>query len=107
MSFYLGRYNCVERIGEGPLGETYRAKIYGVAGFEKMFAVKKLHAQLCADPGFVERFVRASRRAAELRHERIVAVHECGVQDAHYYVVADLMLGMDLAQLLERVAARN
>ena len=41
-TFYLGRYNCIEQLGTGPIGETYLAKIYGVAGFEKQFAVKPM-----------------------------------------------------------------
>src|SRR5438876_11650130 len=70
-AFYLGRYNCIERLGTGPLGETFRAKIYGVAGFEKQFAVKRLHARLCVDELFVARFVTAATAYSGLDHERI------------------------------------
>src|SRR5437763_1448543 len=75
-TFYLGRYNCVEQLGTGPLGDTFRAKIYGVAGFEKQFAVKRLHANLTADDPFVARFVPAASAFAALDHQRIARVHE-------------------------------
>jgi serine/threonine protein kinase len=104
---YLGRYHCVERIGQGALGETFRAKIYGVAGFEKQFAVKRLHARLCADEAFITRFVQAANRAAALLHERIVAIHEVGVEGRQYYLAADLVRGCDLGQLIEDARARG
>src|SRR6476659_691664 len=100
-AFYLGRYNCIDRLAEGPLGETFRAKIYGVAGFEKQFAVKRLHARLCADEEFVGRFVNAATAYAGLDHENIARVHEVNVQGAQYYLAIDLVRGIDLAKLLE------
>ena len=106
-AFYLGRYNCIDPLGEGPLGETFRAKIYGVAGFEKQFAVKRLHARLCADEEFVARFVNAATAYAGLDHERIARVHEVNVQGSQYYVAIDLVRGIDLQKLLELLRARG
>jgi Protein kinase domain/PEGA domain len=106
-AFYLGRYNCIERLGIGPLGETFRAKIYGVAGFEKQFAVKRLHARLCVDESFVARFVTAATAYSGLDHERIARVHEVNVQGAQYYLVVDLVRGLDLEHLLETLRGRG
>jgi serine/threonine-protein kinase len=106
-SFYLGRYNCLDQLGTGPLGETFRAKLYGVAGFEKQFAVKRIHADLCSDPAFVERFVKASTAAAQLTHERITAVHEVGAQGSRYFVAADLVRGIDVGQLVAGLKTRD
>jgi hypothetical protein len=98
-TFYLGRYNCIEPIGAGALGETFRAKIYGVAGFEKQLAVKRIRAELCADPGFLERFVKAASAASALGHDRITQIHEVGAQGSLYYVAADLARGIDAWRL--------
>jgi serine/threonine protein kinase len=106
-AFYLGRYNCIERLGEGPLGETWRAKVYGVAGFEKQFAVKRLRAELCQDEAFVSRFVDAATAYASLDHERIARVHEVNVQGAQYYVASDLIRGIDLGKLGEALGQRG
>jgi serine/threonine protein kinase len=106
-TFYLGRYNCVEQLGSGPLGETFRAKIYGVAGFEKQFAVKRLHARLTADEGFVARFMGAASAFSALEHQRIARVHEVNAQGAHYYVVSDLVRGLDLRRLLDLLRQRG
>ena len=106
-TFYLGRYNCIELLGTGPIGETYRAKIYGVAGFEKQFAVKRLFPQLSEDEAFVARFVRAASAFAALEHEGISRVHEVNAQGAHYYIVVDLVRGLDLRRLLDLLQQRG
>src|SRR5262249_48434782 len=106
-TFYLGRYNCVEPLGSGPLGDTFRAKIYGVAGFEKQFAVKRLHPHLCADEAFVARFVSAASAFAGLEHSRIARVHEVNAQGAHYYIVIDLVRGLDLKHVSELLHQRG
>ncbi len=106
-AFYLGRYHCLEKIGQGPLGETFRAKIYGVAGFQKQFAVKRLHERLARDPELVTRFVAFANRAAQLSYERIAAVHEVGVDGASYYVAVDLVRGVDLSRVLAGVRTRK
>jgi len=106
-AFYLGRYNCVERLGHSPLGETFRAKIYGVAGFEKQFAVKRLHAALSSDEEFIGRFVNAATAYAGLDHDRVARVHEVNVQGAQYYVAVDLVRGVDLSRLLELLRQRG
>jgi hypothetical protein len=106
-TFYLGRYNCIEQLGTGPVGETYRAKIYGVAGFEKQFAVKRIHTQLSDDEAFVARFVQAASAFAALEHHRIARVHEVNAQGAHYYIVIDLVRGLDLRRLLDLLQQRG
>src|SRR5437868_15499984 len=106
-TFYLGRYNCVEQLGTGPLGDTFRAKIYGVAGFEKQFAVKRLHANLTAVDPFVARFVPAASAFAALDHQRIARVHEVNAQAAHYYIVIDLVRGLDLRRILDLLHQRG
>jgi serine/threonine protein kinase len=106
-TFYLGRYNCIEQLGTGPIGETYRAKIYGVAGFEKQFAVKRLHPPLSEDEAFVARFVQAASAFAALEHPGIARVHEVNAQGAHYYIVVDLVRGIDLRRLLDLLQHRG
>jgi serine/threonine protein kinase len=106
-TFYLGRYNCIEQLGTGPIGETYRAKIYGVAGFEKQFAVKRLYPNLGEDEAFVARFVQAASAFAALEHPGIARVHEVNAQGAHYYIVDDLVRGLDLRRLLDLLQQRG
>ena len=101
----LGRYHCLERLGSGPLGETYRARVYGIGGFEKEFSVQRLHEELGADATFLERLVRAASRAVELRGDRLVRLQEIDVDRGRYYLVADLVRGVELGLLVELLKA--
>ena len=46
----IGRYEVVEQIGRGAMGEVYRAFLHGVAGFQKLVALKVLHQMRTDDP---------------------------------------------------------
>lgn len=99
-SFYLGRYNCIEPIGHSAAGEVFRAKMYGVAGFEKQFAIQRLNPGLSADERALENLLRAAAAAAALDHPHIARVHEVNVQGGQYYIVNELVPGLDLNELL-------
>jgi serine/threonine protein kinase len=104
---WLGRYHCQERLSSGPLGEMFRARVFGLGGFEKDFAIRRLPAALCADEAFLQRFITAANAAARLHGERIARVQEVDAEDGIYYVVSDLARGLDLSRLgrLQRPAA--
>ena len=83
--------------GTGPLGETFRAKIYGVAGFEKQFAVKRLHAAAVRRRGASSRASSTPRPPSPRSSTSGIArVHEVNAQGAHYYIAIDLVRGLDL-----------
>ena len=37
----FGKYQLIERIATGGMAEVYKAKSYGVAGFEKLLVIKR------------------------------------------------------------------
>ena len=78
MADVLGRYHLVEPLGGGPTGEVFRAKMYGVAGFERQFAVKRFHPALAHDPAAAEILSASARAYGGLSHPRIAAMHEFG-----------------------------
>jgi eukaryotic-like serine/threonine-protein kinase len=96
----LGRYTLVEPLGGGPTGQVFRAKIYGVAGFERQFAVKRFHSSLVADKTAADRIAAAARAYAAIEHPRIARLHEYGVSEGTHYVAAELVAGLDLARLV-------
>ena len=71
------------------MGEVYRARD---AVLERSVAIKVLHRNLAGDAGFIERFRREARAAANLNHQNIVAVHDWGSVDGIYYMVMELSL---------------
>src|SRR5215469_6759804 len=93
-----GRYVLGEVLGVGGMATVWRATDE-VLGRE--VAVKVLSPQYAADPGFMARFEREARVAAQLSHPRLVTVFDCGVDDGTAFIVMELVAGRTLRQVLD------
>jgi serine/threonine protein kinase len=96
----LGRYHLAEALGGGPTGEVFRAKVYGVAGFERLFAVKRFYRALSDDAERMKLLSEAARRYQTIEHPRIARMHEFGVIDGQAFVAVELIPGVDLARFV-------
>jgi serine/threonine-protein kinase len=54
-------------------------------------------------PDFQERFLREAQALAKLSHPNLVSVFDFGVQDGRYYMVMELVEGVDLKSHLQRL----
>lgn len=97
-----GRYELMERIAVGGMGEIWRAKLTGLEGFEKTVAIKKILPHLSDDPQFIERLVTEAKIAVALSHAHVVEVYELGRVEGEYYIAMEFVDGPDLATLLQR-----
>ncbi len=101
----FGRYRLEERIGAGNLTEAFRAKSFGVEGFEKTLVIKRLVPTLARDPNLVEAFVAEAKLAVRLSHANVVQVFDLGrVDDAgvtQYFLATEFVAGRDLVAVLE------
>jgi serine/threonine-protein kinase len=92
------RYQVTALIAAGGMGEVFRARD---SVLEREVAVKVLHRNLAGDKGFVERFLREARAAANLNHPNIVSVYDWGTSaDGTYFMVMELVSGRNLHDLL-------
>jgi serine/threonine protein kinase len=101
----LGRYHLVEPIGGGANGEVHRAKVYGVAGFERQFAVKKFFPHVALNSRFAQALSAAARAYGSLEHPRIAKLAEFGVSAGHTFTATELVPGLDAARLLTETLA--
>jgi serine/threonine protein kinase len=95
----LGKYNLLEKLGEGGFGIVYKARD---PLHERDVAIKVLKSDAAASSEIVERFAREARLAASLRHDSIVNVVDVGEHDGRYYLVMDFLPGGTLADLIAR-----
>jgi serine/threonine protein kinase/tetratricopeptide (TPR) repeat protein len=96
----FGRYTLLEKIGQGGMAEVFRAKSFGVEGFEKVLVIKRILPQLAREPRFVEMFVREAKLAVRLSHANVVQVFDLGRVGDALFIAMEYVHGLDLATLL-------
>ena len=74
----FGRYRLLERLGQGGMAEVFKAKSYGVEGFEKVVVIKRILPELAKSTEFVEMFIHEAKLAVRLSHANIVQVFDLG-----------------------------
>ena len=91
------RYELIEQVGRGALGEVWRARHTGTG---REHAVKLLHDQFATHPDIASRFEREARAAATIDDPRIVEVTDFGRdEDGALYMVMELVDGVPLSDL--------
>lgn len=96
------RYEIIEQIASGGMGEVFRARDR-VLGRE--VAVKILHRSLAGDAEFIDRFRREAQAAASLNHPNIVAVYDWGSAGQTYFMVMELIEGRTVREALVEAGA--
>jgi serine/threonine protein kinase len=96
----IRRYDLIERIATGGMGEVYRARVSGDRGESRTVAVKRLLPRQARDPALVRRFVQEAKTAMALRHPNIVAVHDVCQTADELLIIMELVEGADLGMLL-------
>ena len=101
----VGRYECIDQIGGDGGFETYRARVKGLAGLDRSFAVKVLRLKRSENPTTVsEPFVQAAKRSAALADPHIATVVEADPGEGLVFAATPFMEGLDLGRFL--LAAR-
>jgi serine/threonine-protein kinase len=96
----VGRYQLLEPIGIGPSGTVSRAKVFGVAGFERQFAVKRFHAELTSTAAMAAMLSAAARAYGSLEHPRIARMSEFGVAQGATFTAVEYVVGLDALRLV-------
>ena len=96
----LDRYVVESPIGEGGMGQVYRAVHRHI---RRTVAVKVLPpSQAARNKKLVQRFYREVRTLARLHHPHIVVAHDAGVHQGALFLVMEYVHGLDLAELVHR-----
>ena len=98
----FGEYHLLEKIATGGMAEVWRARSYGLAGFEKILVIKKVLKTLAKDEEFIRLFIDEARIAVQLLHVNIVQVFDLDQVDGTYFMAMEYVHGMDLARLISR-----
>jgi eukaryotic-like serine/threonine-protein kinase len=103
----IGRWEVVRRLGSGGMADVYLAHSKGEAGFEKLVAIKVMHAHLARNERAVEHFLDEARLAARISHPNVVAIQDLGKIGNDYVIVMEYVEGVDLERLLASARTAN
>lgn len=93
-------YVLEEKIGEGGMGEVWRAR-HAILG--RQVAIKAMARHLESDPEFGRRFLQEAQSQARLEHPRIVGVSDFFAEGGQYFLVMPLLSGRSLADRLHEI----
>jgi eukaryotic-like serine/threonine-protein kinase len=95
----LGPYEIVGALGEGGMGEVYRARDVNLG---REVAVKVLPEAFASDPERVARFEREARVLASLNHPNIATIHGLERATVQSFLIMELVAGETLASRIAR-----
>src|SRR5882672_11569448 len=109
------------------MAEVFKAKSYGVEGFEKVLVIKRILPELARSQEFVDMFIHEAKLSVRLSHANIVQVFDLGIapvptaqsatgvlrggaaarppqeeEAGAYFMAMEFVHGLDLATLLSR-----
>ncbi|HVQ42526.1 MAG TPA: serine/threonine-protein kinase, partial [Vicinamibacterales bacterium] len=93
----LGRYEILNPLGAGGMGEVYRARD---TRLDRDVAIKILPESVARDPERLARFDREAKAVAALSHPNILALHDAGTEDGTTFAVMELLDGETLRDRL-------
>lgn len=93
----IGRYEIRSKIGEGGMGEVYRARDEKL---NRDVAIKVLPASFADNHDRLQRFEQEAQAAGTLSHPNILAIFDLGMHEGAPYVVSELLEGQSLRDLL-------
>src|SRR5262245_50513855 len=97
----LGRYEILAKLAAGGMAIVYVGRVQGVAGFERLVAIKVLHANLAHEEEFIGMFLDEARLAASIRHPNVVPTIDISdSEEAGYFIVMEYIEGDHLGAVL-------
>jgi len=101
----IGRFEVIYPLAHGGMASVHVGRISGMAGFEKLVAIKVIHPHLASEESFVKMFLDEARLAAQIHHPNVGEVIEVGEDDGLYYMVSELIVGQSLRNVYRRAEA--
>jgi len=95
-----GRYRIVALVGQGGMGEVYRADDLKIG---QPVALKFLPAEFERHPDRLQRLFGEVRIARQVSHPNVCRVYDVGDAEGHPFITMEYIDGEDLAALLRRI----
>ncbi|MDP1921970.1 MAG: serine/threonine-protein kinase [Myxococcales bacterium] len=103
----LGRYEIIEKLGEGGMAEVFLARYEAAAGAVRQVVVKRMLPAVLSDEQTLKLFVGEARLTMQLSHGNLVQVFDFGEVDGQYFLAMEYVDGLSLAGLLHHTQERG
>ncbi|MGZ3695097.1 MAG: protein kinase domain-containing protein [Bdellovibrionota bacterium] len=101
----FGRYIIVDPIAVGGMAEIYRARLAAAKeGPDRVIVIKKVIANLQANPEFLQMFEEEIKITVGLTHPNIIQIYDYGKVDEQYFMAMEYVEGKNLRQFVKRLA---
>src|SRR5262245_32029679 len=95
----LGQYVLLDRIGEGGMGQVFKARHRLM---QRVVALKVIKKDQLSSPQAIQRFHREIRAVGQLSHANVVLAHDADqVGDTHFFVM-EYVEGIDLGKRVKQ-----
>jgi serine/threonine protein kinase len=94
----LNQYQITAKIGQGGMGEVFRARDKRLS---RDVAVKVLPKEFAMDPDRLRRFEQEANTLAALNHPNVLTVFDAGVHEGAPYLVSELLEGKTLREAMK------
>lgn len=103
----FGKYVLLERVNVGGMAEVFKAKAFGVEGFERLVAVKRILPSIAEDQEFITMFIDEAKIAVQLTHANIAQIFDLGRVGDSYFIAMEYVHGKDLRAIFDRARKRG
>ncbi len=101
------KYLLLERVNVGGMAEVFKAKAFGVEGFERLIAVKRILPSIAEDQEFITMFIDEAKIAVQLTHANVAQIFDLGKVADSYFIAMEFVRGKDLRAIFDRVRKRG
>jgi len=98
---FAGRYEIIEALGVGGMGEVYRVEDKKVG---QEIALKLIKPEIAADLKNIERFRHEMKFARMISHRNVCRMFDLGEDKGTYFITMEYVAGEDLKSFIRRAA---
>jgi serine/threonine-protein kinase len=95
--YKVDRYVLLELIGQGGMGRVFLARD---TRLNRRVALKILSPERMNNPRAIARFKREARVGAQLQHENLVRIYDCGESNGRFFLVMEYIEGKTIGAML-------
>ena len=100
-STFAGRYQIIEELGKGGMGEVYKAIDKEI---DARVALKLIKPEIAADKKTIERFRNELKTARDISHKNVCRMYDLNKEEESYYITMEYVSGEDLKSFIRRAA---